>query len=269
VASAFFAGLGFEAAVRLAAEAGFREMELLCADGPPGDWYLDPAAARRVLDASGMKVRAVHSHPASWDNAADDEARRHASVKKAVECFGPAAEVGAGVVTVHPNYVGEDRQAFAATPFSRAWGRSRESLASLAEVTRAAGLHMALENMPARGLGRPGARMAEVLSLIEGLGPHVGVCLDAGHANANGLSVADEARAAGGRVLLTHFQDNDGKGEDQHWVPGEGTTDWTALRRALDESAPGCVRTFEVGSDNGNRAGRLQALARLRWEWET
>jgi len=68
-------------------------------------------------------------------------------------------------------------------------------------------------------------------------------------------------------LFTLHLQDNDGQGEDQHWLPGRGVTDWDALLSALDRMAFRGVRTFEVMRGEEPDA-LLQALAALRQQWE-
>lgn len=105
--------------------------------------------------------------------------------------------------------------------------------------------------------------MAEILALVEGLGEHVGVILDVGHATANGLRAADEALLCGPQLFALHLQDNDGLGEDQHLLPGQGVTDWDALLGALRAMDFRGLATFEIGTRE-DVAGTLAALAALR-----
>ena len=92
--------------------------------------------------------------------------------------------------------------------------------------------------------------------------------MDAGHANANGRSAAAGAREAGARLVALHIQDNDGLGDDQHWIPGRGTTDWRAFLDALDDIGFTGLRTFEV-NPHGSSQASLAAVCALRDEWLT
>ena len=267
ISSSFWPGTDFAAALSLAAGAGFREMEIVFADKPPGDAYQDPAGTRRLLDDAGVVVRSVHSHTRGWNNGAPDPADRAASVQKTVDSLHVAAELGARVVVVHSNNAGSP-EIYVDEKIEENRRLSMDSLATIADAAAKAGMLMAVENLPARHLARPGTAMADVLAMIDGLGDHVGVCLDAGHAHANGEVPADVARLAGSKVLAVHIQDCDGLGEDQHLAPGEGTVDWAALWAALDQVAPDCVRTFEVSSKDRDQEALLQALAQLRAERE-
>lgn len=246
--------------------AGFKQVELSSWDTPVGVWRHEVELARRLLEAAGLTARSAHVPSSGWDCDAPDEATRLASIEAASSIFRPAAELGVRVVVCHANapyshgFTDEDYEASVA--------RSVASLRALAERAADAGLALAVENLPLRHAPRPSGSVEELFRMIDGLGDHVGICLDAGHANANGRSAAEEARIAGERLFAVHLADNDGLGEDQHLIPGDGTTDWDALLTALDEVAPECVRNFEVPYVEGEVDERLRRLAELRRRWE-
>jgi sugar phosphate isomerase/epimerase len=120
--------------------------------------------------------------------------------------------------------------------------------------------------MPARGLPRPGSTVIDVLELIDGLGDHVGICVDVGHSYANGLDPVVEMGQAGEKLLETHIQDNDGGGEDQHWMMGAGGIDWDAYRETVAHMAVEPFQVFEVIYGDTSEA-LLAQLARVRREW--
>ena len=246
------------------AVAGLRELELTGEAGAFGGWLADPAAARREVEAAGLRVRSVHTPEAGWDNGAPDPEKRLAAGRAAAAVLSASAEVGAGTAIWHPTISGHDYSP-AEAPGHVA--RSGESLAAFAERARAAGLRVAVENLPRRRTARPLTSVQELLPFVSAHGPDVGICLDAGHSNANGLSAAAEARAAGARLFATHIQDNDGKGQDQHLVPGAGQTDWPALVRALDEIGYSGGRIFEVVNSQGETDALIARLAGLARAW--
>ncbi|HOX04768.1 MAG TPA: sugar phosphate isomerase/epimerase [Planctomycetota bacterium] len=246
------------------AAAGFADLELGADAGSFGGWLTHPARARREIEAAGLRVRSVHTPEAGWDNSAPDPDKRRAAAGAAAACLGPAAEVGAGVVVWHPTYSGHDWSPAAVAGHV---ARSGEALAAFAAAARAAGLRVAVENLPRRGTPRPLASVVELLPFVAAHGADVGICLDAGHSNANGLSAAEEVRAAGSRLFATHIQDNDGQGGDQHLLPGRGTTDWPAFVRALDATGYSGGRIFEVVGAGGGVADVLDALARTARDW--
>ncbi len=264
VSTCINAGLGRADLFGEIAAAGFRSVELFVDPAGPESWTHDPEAMRRDLEAAGLRAVSLHTPSSGWKNNHPDEEVRRASLEAAAACFGPAGEVGVGVVVVHPT---SSDTPLTDEEFAANRRRARESVSELAGRAGKLGLKLAVENLPARGKPRPGARVAELLEMLEGLGEHVGVCLDAGHSNSNGENAAEEARLAGARLLAVHLQDNDGAGEDLHWIPGTGTTDWQALVRALDEAGFSGGRNFEVPAKKGEVAGTLAKLAALAAAW--
>ena len=256
-----------EALARIA-EAGFEHVELSAHEGHLGDWMSDPAAAQRDIESADLRAWSVHSPGTSFDLAASAEAAGAAAVASAASCFAPAAGVGAGVVVVHCNAPGKP---FDPADYDESLMRTRGSLEALAAAAAEAGIRLALENMIPRPGKRPGCDMAEVLALIDGLGDHVGVCLDTGHNNPTGAKVADSALLAGVGLFTLHLQDNNGRvNEDEHLLPGEGTIDWDALLDALDELHFDSPRIFEVahhgaeGAFNDTMARLAEIIARWR-----
>lgn len=264
ISTALVEGLAAEPALEAIAAAGFRQVELLGDANHLDNWPSHPAQTRRLLEHMGLTVRTVHSPSAGWNNGDLDEAARRASVEIAAASFGQAAELGAEIVICHAN---GPNTPFTAETFRANFERARESLSILAERAKHAGVKMAVENLPSRGLPRPSARVSDVLQLIEGLGDHVGICLDTGHSTANGLSAAAEALEAGDKLLALHIQDNPVGNEDLHYLPGRGATDWEAFLAALERMAFAGVRTFEISARDGWQP-TLAALAELRRQWE-
>ena len=256
-----------EALAKIAA-AGFECVELSAGEGHLGDWLTDPAAARRDIKAAGLEPWSVHSPGASFDLAATDEAARAAAIGSAISCFRPAVELGASVVVVHSNSPGRP---FDPADYEASLKRTRTSLETLAEAAGAAGVRLALENMIPRPEQRPACDMAEVLALIDGLGEHVGVCLDTGHNSPTGAAAAEAALLAGEKLFTLHIQDNHGRSnEDEHLLPGDGTIDWDALLDALERLGFDSPRIFEV-AHHGEEGAFDEGLSRLaavvaRWQ---
>jgi sugar phosphate isomerase/epimerase len=250
-----------QAAERLAA-CGFTEIEIF--DGAQtDDWLDDPARTARTLQANGLRVRTVHLPVIGWEIDSPDEALRQLALQACVRAMRIAAQLGAEAAIVHPNGA---HLAFTADGYGLSWHRTRQSLVWLAARAGEIGIKLAAENLPAHGTWRPGMYVSELLCMIDGLGEHVGICLDAGHSTCNHIGAGVEARLAGAKLFALHIQDNDGSGADQHLLPGRGVTDWDDFRRALDEIGFQGARTFEVGRGE-NLDNTLQALAALRHEW--
>ena len=253
-----------ESALRAIAEAGFRQVELWAKAGHLDDWVSDPAGLRPDLDRFGLTPFSVHSPSEGWHTADSDPEVRRTAVKLTGESLNWAAGVGADLVVVHPSSSREEEHA-AGPELARA--RSRESLSVFAELAGELGLRIAVENLPIRAHKfRPGTTVADVLELIDGLGDHVGVCLDAGHSHLNKLDPAEEAGLAGAKLFTTHLQDNDGSG-DQHIAPGQGAIDWGAVLASLDRMAYAGGRIFEVSAGDDGPEKTLAALAEVRDRW--
>ena len=122
-----------------------------------------------------------------------------------------AAEVGAGVVVVHP-------------PFR--WQREYaagfvDGIAALEEST---GLAFAVENMyPWRASSRRGMEM-----YVPGWDPseenYANTTIDLSHAAIAGSDVVAMATRMGSRLRHVHLTDGSGSAKDEHLVPGRGVT---------------------------------------------
>ena len=257
-----------EALAKVAA-AGFKHVELPNGASAVGTWWQTPDATRTALEAAGLTAWTTHA-PGTNNGTPNDAARRE-SIDAASSFFGPAAEVGVPVVVVHPNT--PDGEEYTEDGFEASLARSVDSLTILADRAKAAGVKLAVENLPLRHTPRPGGVIEDTLRMIDSLGDHVGICFDVGHSNANVADPADEVRTAGDRIFSVHIQDNDGLGDDQHLIPGEGTVDWSAVLDALRKHAPDCTPNFEIGlKDYLTGTERdvdelLTTLAALRKEW--
>ncbi len=264
VSSCINNGLTRQELLEAVASAGFRHVELGMDPEVPQSWAYEPAVMRRQLEDAGLEAFSVHVPSAGWRCCHPDDEVRRGAVETSAACFRPAVEVGAGVVVVHAT---SPDAPLTGDELSANRARACDSLARLAEMAAPLGVKLAAENLPARGTARPGALIGDLLEMIEPLGDGVGVCIDAGHSNANGASAADEVRAAGGKLLAVHIHDNDGRGEDLHWFPGRGTVDWPAFLAALDEVGFESPRSFEVPSRRGATRATLEDLAALAAGW--
>jgi len=264
LSTVMFPGLSVEEIAARTAGAGFRCAEL-ASEEHAEEFLAHPGRIRRQFELAGVIPRSVHCPPEGWNNAAADPAERKKSVEAAAASFWAAAEVGAEIVVCHAN---KPSGALGPEQYEESKARSVESLAILAELARKAGIKMAVENLPARGVRRPSSSVQELLAMIERLGDHVGICVDAGHSNVNGCVAAEDARAAGKKLFVVHIQDNDGTGEDQHLLPGRGSTDWETFVRALDEMRFEGPRTFEVNVSPEDIDAALAEVARLRARWD-
>jgi sugar phosphate isomerase/epimerase len=132
----------------------------------------------------------------------------------------------------------------------------------LAQEAAKSGITVVLENVWHSIYSRSFVGFRDILQAVDE--PNVGFCLDSGHTNlVEGLSVADEIRAASDLLRDTHFHDNvgplHGTRIDQHIPPGLGTINWQDVCLALGEIAfPGPI-VFEgvLGPGDSIQNGRF------------
>jgi sugar phosphate isomerase/epimerase len=73
---------------------------------------------------------------------------------------------------------------------------------------------------------------------------NVSVCLDLGHAHI-GSGATEAIATLGNRIGSVHMHDNHGT-KDEHLWPGDGTTDWPAVAKALGELATPPAAVLEI-----------------------
>ncbi|HEY7115551.1 MAG TPA: sugar phosphate isomerase/epimerase family protein [Tepidisphaeraceae bacterium] len=75
--------------------------------------------------------------------------------------------------------------------------------------------------------------VAELREWIDRLGhPRLGANLDVGHSQVIGESIPDAVKLLNDRIWNLHVEDIPGR-KHYHMIPGQGTLDWQALKRAL------------------------------------
>ena len=263
ISTMLFSHDGPTTALTRIAEVGFRQVEIPW-ERPnltPADW--DAADVRRLLDRLGLTARVVHSPIGDADCGSLDEAKRRDSVARLAECFEPAARVGAEIVVVHANSPFIE---YTADNWRASWVSSGRSIGELAEKAAAAGVKIAVENLPKHDGYRPGHSMAEIRRLVADLPEHVGLCLDTGHAACGGHDLLDELADAGQRLFHLHLHDNDGL-EDRHWAPGRGVIDWPAFLAKLDEMAFSGPRILEVAAGENAPQDVLTKILQTARNW--
>ncbi|MBI3985871.1 MAG: TIM barrel protein [Lentisphaerae bacterium] len=249
------AGSPFSAAVieRLRT-AGIPKVEVLF---EPGFMEYDApgvaAAAGRQLREAGIAVWSCHlPFLGGEDISCVDETLRRKAVAVHTRALAAAQALGAGVAVIHPS--GEPiPDSGRAVRFAQA----RRSLVVLEKEAAYRGVRLAVELLPRTCLGHTSR---ELLELIDGFDPnHVGVCLDANHANLR-ESLPDVVRALAGRLFTVHISDNDGV-DEKHWLPGRGVIRWPEFFRALADAGYRGACVYETG---GAKGGELEALREIK-----
>ena len=168
-----------------------------------------------------------------------------------------AALVGASIGIQHPTTTGYD---VAKEGLERYLGHIGQSLEALLPTAEKLGFTIAVENMLPRDGGRFCSLPEHFRCLSEKFdSPHLGFCLDTGHAL---VALADNAPtmqdAMGDRLVAYHLADNAGD-RDSHLAPGHGRVDWRTLFRqaaAADYRGTMCIETppWAAGPDYSRQA---------------
>ena len=119
-----------------------------------------------------------------------------------------------------------------------------ESITSLVVIAKTLGVRIAIENT------RREDNVAYVLSEIES--GHLGYCYDSSHASLKQDKSVHLLKKFGKRMIATHLSDNDGK-EDRHWLPGNGTIDWSRLAEMFPKETYQGYLTLETLPDEEER----------------
>ncbi len=241
------------AALDAVAAAGFSQTEIVGQsphmDPPPTGSAL--SALRQRLARCGLRVRTVHGPMRRNVPGAPDEEWRREILVNLVDHLRCASELAAEGMVVHPvpnpMFVSDPDASDLPNRMRSAFVRSLDELVPVAQAT---GVRLLFENLP-YDCDYPLLSLAELREAIEPYPAEAaGLIIDTGHAIITGHDPADEIRAAGNRLWGTHLQDTDGT-EDCHWMPGDGVTDWNAVRAALEEIGYAGPWTFEIGSSRG------------------
>jgi sugar phosphate isomerase/epimerase len=124
---------------------------------------------------------------------------------------------------------------------------------SLAEIVAAAaplGVQVAVEVIPNK-LSAATTLVRLVEEDLEIDPPHVGICLDMGHAFLMG-DLADAIETVSGELVTTHVHDNRGRSDD-HLVPFEGRIDWPTALMSLEKVGYEGVILFELANTSTPR----------------
>lgn len=243
---------------------GYDFIELLVPE--PGE--LDPAETRRALEAADLDVVLAARVNLDRDLSSADQARSHGGIDYLRYCIDCAAALGAKTVG-GPLYgsplVFAGR---APTPVdeSERLARKDRCVAGLRTVTgqaRDAGVRLAVEPLN-RFETDVCSTVAQGLELVTAVDdPAVGLMLDTFHMHMEEASLA-EAVLAGGKHIF-HFQAN----ENHRGFIGTGSTDWTAVCRALADVGYDGPIALEPFRRNDDRFGVPIAIWRPPHEDET
>jgi sugar phosphate isomerase/epimerase len=208
---------------------------------------------RRIFEDAGLRIATFHlPFSAADDIASFYHSQREVAVATMAHWMKRAALVGARVGIQHPTTTGYDVAKEGLERYLEHIGQSLDTLLPIAEEL---GFTLAIENMLPRDGGRFCSHPTHISCLIERFDhPHLGFCLDTGHAL---VSLADNAPemqdAMGSRLVAYHLADNAGD-RDSHLAPGHGRVDWSTVFRQAAAANYGntmCIETppFAAGPD--------------------
>lgn len=115
---------------------------------------------------------------------------------------------------------------------------------------------MAIENMGGSNVFADPQLLCKLIDEINQ--PHVGACLDTGHANFSGYNAAECVRLLGHRLRATHINDNNAIGKDEHLAPYMGNINWVEVVKALREIGYQHDFSFEIQNYTGKFPLRIQ-----------
>ncbi|MBC7093088.1 sugar phosphate isomerase/epimerase [Candidatus Bipolaricaulota bacterium] len=236
----------------LAADLGLGGVELRADPGMAHADDLGPVDRRRLREAArdaGLWLT-VHVPIYGVNLVSPIRSLAAASLAEAVATVDLAADLGAGLVVVHPGGIPEDYAALDGE-YERAWRRFMFALALLVPHAGRRGVRTALEN---KQQGRDRDLVLTLEEHVRALAPfpELGACLDFGHLHTVGGDPRAFVAALGNRLIHVHLHDNHGQG-DEHLPLGHGDAPWAEALAALsDHGYTGCV-VLEIPDQAGLR----------------
>ena len=224
-----YPGVELEDELLLARRIGASVLEIL----PAWSAYPDPRVARISAADRGFAIHSAHGcwggqtiTAARVDLGSTDRTTHRESIDDLKRCIDWIDAAGGTHLVIHPGGLSDPDDLHIRR------NALKSSLRELADHAEQGSTILCVENMPP-GVW-PGSRMVDLAAILDEIDlPRLALALDTGHAQI-AANLADETRAAGRRLATTHVHDNDGR-RDLHNPPGEGTVDWIAWKRALDE----------------------------------
>lgn len=182
---------------------------------------------RKIAARAGIRIHQVHGPWPTDDRTAKSRAEKLVYMERAIRLT-PA--LGARYLVIHPDmpfgWDDEPAPAFA-------YETNRAMFRALLPISEEEGVILCIENMPmkAHALSRV-TRMVEFVKDMDH--PHLGICLDTGHANVFGDDCGDAVRLIAPYLKVLHVHDNMGD-KDTHLPPFAGTIGWERFATALKE----------------------------------
>ena len=232
------ARFGALAAVRMNLEAGFEAIDysMYNADGAvfSAGGKILARELRRLAASYGAVFNQAHAPFTHFKIGAENNDENRAIYYSVLKSIDIAAELGAGVIVVHPAVIcphlsADDR-----------YEMNMEFYSAVLPRAKNLGVKIAIENLWARHKDNPDrivksvcSDAAELIRYVDGMDdPYVTACLDIGHAGLVGESADLMIRSLGSRLGALHINDNDFS-RDRHLMPYAGNVNFTGVIRAL------------------------------------
>ena len=203
-----------------------------------GNYRLDNpdnfAAIRENLESTGL-LATVHAPYSDLNLASLNYPIWRESIRQICSCIHHAADL-TDRVTIHPGFVSPVGKLVP----EKVWEMQKTALVEIGRYAEDHGLLACVENMISIKdfLCR---YPEEILGLTEGI-PGIGITLDVGHANTNGL--VDAFLKYIEEVNHLHIHDNHGQ-SDEHLALGDGAIDWKKVGAAIARDYSGGVVVIE------------------------
>ncbi len=212
-------------------EGGFCMVEI-CSSKTHLDYHDEQAVARadEALRARGMEPYSFHApFHEDIDITSPDGGRRDYALREVMSAARAAVALGARYFVFHPG----PEKSFQPSPEERIrrMHNAADILTRVCQYCRQAGVGLVLENMLPHLLFGNMRDMLWVIGAIDS--PHVGTCLDTGHAFLSG-DIYRVMYKLSGHLQCLHVNDNHGHGDD-HLPPPRGSIDWPTLLHKLNE----------------------------------
>ena len=255
---------GVSEAVEKLGAAGFDRVEISCAQSPLGRaWEEDPVAVVELLSEAGMRACSVHDPDEGRFLDVADDVRRAQAVERTAGYVRRCGESGVGVVVVHAT---STAGVVPGDTAARRLERSRESLKRLSASAGACGVRLAVETLPGGDGQRPDETVAGLLGLIDGLGDHVGICIDVGHTWMSGHDPVAEIAMAGERLFSLHLHDVVAGRQDHH-LPGDGELDFGPMLDQLASMEFVGLAVLEISPRDETIDEAMAVLSVVRLDW--
>ncbi len=217
------AGVNAAESARMMKKAGFDGVDFSLTDQQmepekyrSAEWHNRHIGMTEALNSEGLEVAQTHlpyyyahiPHPGSGTYA-EYEAFMLESYLRALEL---TAEIGCHLTVMHPYYVAEDKE--------RTRDGNRRLIEKLMPLLEKYDIRLALENIWAWGYKDANASYPEDLyAMMEAVNdPHIGLCIDTGHANLFRIDICAMARMYGKKLYALHINGNGGT-QDEHILP--------------------------------------------------